>query len=254
MRIRMLGTGYGECMLKKRASKEYRGRGGVLIDDTLLIDAPADLLDVADELGISDMLKTVTDIIISHSHEGHFSPEVIDKMAKKRKIRIYASREVLVQLSDNPNIIKYEIGVFVQFAVGAYYVATLPSNHTTANLSEDCFNFLITGDRCLFYALDGVWINGRAWNVLKLIKLDAVICDAALELQEASEKNLYHNDIGTLARIKRIYEQNGVANEKTRFILSHVPTDKKREIHDELSPIAAKLGMTVAYDGYFARI
>ena len=103
----MLGTGYGECKLKKRTSKEYRGRGGVIIDDTLLIDAPADLLSVADELAMSDMLKTVTDIIISHSHEGHFSPQVIDTMAKKRKIRVYGSREVLVQLSDNPNIIKY---------------------------------------------------------------------------------------------------------------------------------------------------
>jgi len=85
----MLGTGYGECKLKKRTSKEYRGRGGVIVDDTLLIDAPADLLSVADELAMSDMLKTVTDIIISHSHEGHFCPEVIDKMAKKRKIRVY---------------------------------------------------------------------------------------------------------------------------------------------------------------------
>ena len=250
----MLGTGYGECKLKKRTSKEYRGLGGVLVDDTLLIDAPEDLFNVADELGISDMLKTVTDVIISHSHRGHFSPEVIDKMARKRRIRIYASREVLVQLSDNPNIIKYEIGVFMQFAVGAYYVATLPSNHSTANLSEECFNFLITGDRCIFYALDGGWINGRAWNVLKLVKLDAVICDAALETQPASERNLYHNDLGTLERIKSIYEQNGVTNEKTKFILSHIPTDKRREIHEELSPIAQKLGMTVAYDGYFARI
>ena len=254
MKIRMLGTGYGECKLKKRTSKEYRGRGGVIVDDTLLIDAPSDLLSVADELAMSDMLKTVTDIIISHSHEGHFCPEVIDKMAKKRKIRVYGSREVLVQLSDNPNIIKYEIGVFMQFAVGSYYIATLPSNHSTANLSEECFNFLITGDRCLLYALDGGWINGRAWNVLKLVKLDAVICDAALEMEEASEKNLYHNDLGTLARIKSIYEQNGVTNEKTRFILSHIPTDKRREIHEELTPVAAKMGMTVAYDGYFARI
>ena len=89
----MLGTGYGECKLKKMTSKEYRGRGGVLVDDTLLIDAPADLLTVADELGISDMLKTVTDIIISHSHEGHFSPAVIDKMARKRKIRVYSARK-----------------------------------------------------------------------------------------------------------------------------------------------------------------
>ena len=99
-------------------------------------------------------------------------------------------------------------------------------------------------------------LTGHASDVTVAVmgELDAVICDAALEMEEASERNLYHNDINTLARIKRIYEQNGVANEKTKFILSHVPTDKRRDIHDELSPIAAKLGMTVAYDGYFARI
>ncbi|MBQ8689440.1 MAG: hypothetical protein IJ515_03655 [Clostridia bacterium] len=254
MKIRMIGTGYGECKIKRTVSKDYRGRGGVLIDDTILLDAPADIKDTADGLGLTDTLTGITDVLISHSHEGHFSSAAIDFIAKRRKVRVYASREVLVQLSDNPNIVKYEINAFSQFAVGKYSVTALPSNHSTENLSEECFNFLFIGDSSLLYALDGGWINGRAFNVLRHARLDAIIFDTALEAAAPSEKSLYHNGIYTLATVKAIFESCGMIHEKTRIILSHIPTDKRRSIHDELSPIAAKYGFTLSYDGYFARI
>ena len=254
MRIRMLGTGYGECKNKKKYSKEYRGRGGVLIDEQLLIDAPADIFNVANELGFDKMFDTVTDVLISHSHEGHFSPEAIDGLSKRRRVRVFASREVLSKLSENPNIEKYEIGVFTQFTVGKYSVSALPSNHSTDIYTEECFNFLLTGEKNLFYALDGGFINKRAFHILKHVKLDAVILDGALDLENMGEESLYHNDMATLFKIKSIFEGAGVAGERTRFIISHVPTDKKREIHMELSPVAAKGGMVLAYDGYFLRI
>lgn len=250
----MLGTGYGECKNKKKYSKEYRGRGGVVIDDHLLIDAPHDIFEVAATLGFDGIFNTVTDVLISHSHSGHFDGGAIDRLAAKRRLRVFASREVLSRLSDNPNIEKYEISVFIQFRVGGYTVVTLPSNHSTDNLSEECFNFLLIGGKTLFYALDGGFVNERAFNILRQIKLDAMICDAALEHEAASVKNLHHNDIDTLSRIKTIFEGAGICGEKTRYILSHVPTDKKREIHLELAPEVAKLGMVLAYDGYFARI
>ena len=44
MNIRILGTGYGECKIKNRISKDFRKSGGVIIDDRILIDAPADLI------------------------------------------------------------------------------------------------------------------------------------------------------------------------------------------------------------------
>ena len=254
MKIRMLGTGYGECKNKKKFSKEYRGRGGVLIDEQILIDAPSDIFDVACELGFDRMFDTVTDVLISHSHSGHFSPEAVDKLAERRKIRVFASREVLSQLSSNPNIEKYEIGVFTQFAVGKYMASALPSNHSTASYTEECFNFLLIGEKNLFYALDGGFINKRAFHILKHVKLDAVILDGALDLENAGEESLYHNDITTLFKMKKIFESAGVSSERTRFIVSHVPTDKKREIHMELSPIVSKAGMVLAYDGYFLRI
>lgn len=254
MRIRMLGTGYGECKNKKKYSKEYRGRGGVLIDDNLLIDAPADIFEVASSLGFDRMFDSVTDVLISHSHDGHFSPEAIDTLARRRKIRVFASEEVLSRLSENANIVKYRISCFTQFTVGNISVSALPSNHSTDIYSEECFNFLLVGEKNLFYALDGGFINKRAFHILKHVKLDCVILDGALELENMGEESLYHNDILTNHKIKRIFESAGISSERTRYVISHVPTDKRREIHTELSPIAAKHGMILAYDGYFLRV
>ena len=38
MKIRILGTGYGECKIKKKSSRDFRRKGGVFIDD-VKIDA-----------------------------------------------------------------------------------------------------------------------------------------------------------------------------------------------------------------------
>ena len=114
----MLGTGYGECKVKKKTSKDYRKMGGVLIDDSLLIDAPADIFEVAEELGYSDLFDGVESVIISHSHKGHFSRDTIERLAEKKKIRVYASRFVLSSLSDLKNIELFPISLFTQFNTG----------------------------------------------------------------------------------------------------------------------------------------
>ena len=254
MNIRILGTGYGECKIKNKISKDFRKSGGVIIDDRILIDAPADLIEAADELGFSDIFKSVSVILISHSHDGHFSPEVIAKLAKKRKLRILASRSVLLKIQPSENIELIEITPYMQFTAGEYNVAVLPSNHRTDDYKEICFNFLFTGSRNFFYALDGGFINEAAFRILKQVSLDAIIADAALEALPPCEQNLYHNDIHTLARIKSLFTASGIVTEKTKFILSHLPSDKRRALHDELTPIAEENGMILAYDGYFTRI
>ena len=254
MRIRFLGTGYGECKNKKKSSKEYRGRGGVIVDDHLLIDAPLDILESASELGLEEILNTVTDVIISHSHPGHFSPEAIYKLSHRKKLRVFASEAVLAMLAGAQNVEKYEIGSFMQFKVGQYTVATLPSNHTTENLSEECFNFLVMADKTLLYALDGGFFNTRAYNVIHTMHLDALILDGAIGTEAASARCMQHNSLDMLSKMKEILDGDGVTHEKTRFIISHVPTDKKLELHEVMSPIAQENGMTLAYDGYFARV
>lgn len=254
MKIRFLGTGYGECKTKKKTSKDYRKSGGVLIDDKILIDAPLDIFEVADELGLSDLLSKVSDVLISHSHPAHFSPEALAKLSERKKINVYATRPVLSAISPSQNLSLFEITEFTKFTLSEYEIITLPTNHRTDNPDEKCLNFILGGERSLFYALDGGFINADAFRVLKTLKIDAVIADTALEIEGATEKNLYHNDIHTVARIKDILLSSKISNENTKFILSHIPSPKRRAIHEELSPIAREYGLTLAYDGYFLRI
>ena len=254
MKIRFLGTGYGECKIKKKTSKNYRKSGGVLIDDKILIDAPLDIFEVADELGLTDILAKVTDVIISHSHPAHFSAEAISRLSEKSRINIYATRSVLSRVLPSDKISMFEIGEFTKFQLSEYEIITLPTNHKTENPDEKCLNFIISGEKSLFYALDGGFINTDAFSVLKNFKLDALIMDTALEISDPTEKNLYHNDVYTLSRIKDIFTSSKITHEATKFILSHIPSPRKREMHEELSPIAKECGLTLAYDGYFLRI
>ena len=254
MKIRFLGTGYGECKTKKKISKDYRKSGGVLIDDRILIDAPSDIFEVAEELGLSDLLSKVSAVFISHSHPAHFSEEAIQKLSEKKNLNVYATRQVLSTITPSERLSLFEITKFTRFHLGEYEIISLPTNHNTEIPDEKCLNFIISGDKTLFYALDGGFLNREAFSVLKTLKLDAVIADTALEVESPSEKNLYHNDIHTAARIKDIFISSKIADESTKFILSHIPSPRKRAIHEELSPIAKDYGLTLAYDGYFVKI
>ena len=78
MKIRILGTGYGECKIKKKSSRDFRRKGGVFIDDKILIDAPSDIFDIAEDLACKELLYGIEALFISHSHPGHFSTEVVE--------------------------------------------------------------------------------------------------------------------------------------------------------------------------------
>lgn len=254
MKIRMLGTGYGECKIKKFASKDFRRRGGVILDSKILIDAPEDIFDLADELGLSDILEGVGAVFISHSHKGHFSPEAIERLARRRELFVFADDNVLEAIPDAPTIIKTALSPFVPVELGGYAVTPLPANHETEEPTEQCYNFLFEGERTLFYALDGGFINAGAWHKLAAAKLDAVIMDCAAELEAPSVKLLGHCGYEMNKTLRGILISAKAATEKTRFILSHVPSPRRRSVHEELNANAAEDGFTVAYDGYFLNL
>lgn len=254
MNIRILGSGYGECKIKKKTVRDYRKRGGVLVDERLLIDAPADIFEVAEELGFSDLYSRVSDVVISHSHSGHFCPDSIARLAEKRRIRVFASAAVLKRLTEIPTVELVEIDEFTQFNTGSHSIAVVPSNHNTEDPKEPCFNFIVMSDKNLLYSLDGGWINRPAFDAIRQLRLDGVIMECALGCAPPSEELLYHNDIHALGRIKGVMESAKITDEKTKYIITHIPTSKKLSIHEALMPIAEEYGLTLGYDGLFATI
>ena len=250
----MLGTGYGACKIKKKTLKDYRHRGGVLVDEKILIDAPQDIFEVADELGFSDMFDNVSDVIISHSHEGHFSAESIIKLSGKQKIRVYGTGKLLDLIPDGENIEKIKLSTSAPIEIDGYTLYALPANHATDIKGEACLNFVLVRDKALLYALDGGGINFNAWKTLSQLKLDAVIIDCALELSDASYASVYHNNVHTVKTLKDILISGNISEPTVKFILTHIPSDKKRPIHDELASFAKSFGASVAYDGYIFSI
>ncbi len=248
MKIRMLGTGYGEQKIKKKSLRDYRHMGGVIIDERLMLDAPEDIFEVADELGFMDMFDHVSNIFISHSHKGHFSADAVLKLGKTKKRRVFGTGNVLSLIPDSNDIEKVEIFPYINIEIGNYKILPLPANHETEISDEIALNFLITADKTLFYALDGGFINIGAEKFLRNVKIDAAILDCALELKDSSSASLQHNNLEVAAIIRKILSNKEGC---PRIILSHIPSDKKRSVHEELSAAAAELEMTVAYDGYY---
>ena len=210
MKIRMLGTGYGECKVKKKTLKDYRHLGGVLVDEKILIDAPADIFEVADELGFSDMFDKVSDVVISHSHRGHFSIDTITTLAK-RGIRVYGTGKLLDLIPDVAGIEKIKLSTSTPVQIDDYTLYSLPANHATDLRGEMCLNFVLSRDKAFLYALDGGGINFSAWKVLSQLKLDAVIADCALELAETSYASTYHNNVHAVKALRDILVSGAVA-------------------------------------------
>ena len=73
-------------------------------------------------------------------------------------------------------------------------------------------------------------------------------------MSETSYASTYHNNIKAVKALKDILISGGISEPTVKFILTHVPSDRKRPIHDELSSIAKSFSMSVAYDGYFFSI
>ena len=247
----MLGTGYGECKIKKRSLKDFRRRGGVLVDEKILIDAPLDIFDLADELGLSDLFDSVHDVIISHSHPSHFSVEAITKLASKKEISVYATGRVLELIPDMPTITKIKLSTSLPTEIGDYILHSLPANHASDIKGEMCLNFVLRRDKSLLYALDGGGISFSAWKTLAELKIDAVIIDCALEASCASFASTHHNNLDAVKTVKDILISGKISEPGVKVVLTHIPSDRKRPIHDELSEAASKYGMSVAYDGYF---
>ena len=250
----MLGTGYGDCKVKKAASKDYRHKGGVIIDSEILIDAPEDVFALADEFSITDLLDKITAVFFSHSHEGHFSLSAIEELKKHRTLNVFGSRELLSLIPDDIGIVKNEAIPFQTIEYSGYTVIPIPANHKTDNREECCLNYVISKDRTVLYMLDGGFINVAAWDVISQTKLDAVIMDTAAELEAPTAKLISHGSFETNRIIKDMLVNSGAANERTRFILSHIPSKRKRSVHEELSALSLNHGFTVAYDGYFLNL
>ena len=240
---------------KNKLSKDYRRFPTLLIDDNILIDPAEDIFEFESTFMLQGLTRDAKDIFITHSHIDSFSPLAIERLCRGGRVRIYASETILAELEMVENAELIVLRPFSLVHAGKYAILPLPANHRTDDPTETPFNFLIECEgKTVFYGLDGAWLNPLAWQVLEEVKLDAAVLDCALANEQYSGKCAEHNNLEMAVTIRDIFISAGVANEHTKFFLSHIPSSKKRSYHEELTEAVADLPFKIAYDGYFVGI
>ena len=257
IKLRFIGTGgIGGVRIKNKLSKEYRRFSTFLIDERIIFDPSEDVFEFEESFMLSGFTKSAKDVFITNSSLDHLSITAIERLASAcGGIRVYANATVGEELRGISGVEFIEIAPLSLVKVDKYSILPLRANHKTDTEGECALNYLIECDgKTIFYGLDGAMISADAWQILKECKLDVCVLECALANNGYSGDCFNHNNLDMVSKIYEIMVAAGVATEQTKFILSHIPTYKKRTVHEEMCEAVENTPFKIAYDGYFLGI
>lgn len=270
MKIQYLGTAAAEgwpalfckCEACERArklgGKNIRTRSQSIIDDTLLLDFPADTYMHALQFGVD--FSSIQHILITHSHEDHFYP--LDLLLKAppyaydgaaKKIYIYGNAVIVemlkqaIEQSGDPKMGDYIVPVYVQpfvpFSAGEYKVTPVLASHKR---DEDCYLYIIEKDgKRLFYAHDTGAFPQATQEYLLGVHFNAVSLDCTFGPEDGESG---HMGLPKDGRIRERMLHENCADANTAFIINHF-SHNGHASYEELQQSAAKLGFLTSYDG-----
>lgn len=270
MKIKFLGTAAAEafpamfcdcenCRTARRlGGRNIRSRTQSLVDNSLLIDFPADTYYHFEKYEISSL--DIENCLITHIHSDHFyTPEFecsLNGCSHPPKdwhgITVWGSVDLKKPfekiLETNSGFFAYnEIKPFVPVAVGAYTVTPLKANHGT----ENPFIYIIQRDsKALLYAHDTGTLPEESEKYIadSGIKFDLVSVDCTEGALDAVPYE-GHMCLGMNIRFRDLLLSLKAADNSTVFVLNHFSHNGENAVYDNFKTIAEKQGFTVAYDG-----
>ena len=158
--------------------------------------------------------------MVTHRHEDHFCQETLDAL-----------------LSHGAVLVSTNVGDCI--TLDGYEIIALPSNHTL-----ECCHFIIKNEgRCLFYGLDGAWL--QYWEIREIWrhKPDLAIFDGTVGFVEKDYRVFEHNNLNMVIEMKK-----SIDTDIKRYMISHMAYTLHTD-HDTLVKAMAEHGIEVAYDG-----
>ena len=272
VKIKILGSGGGEgfpaafCSCehcetaRKKGNKSLRTLSQTIINDDLLIDFPADTAAHCLYHGVN--LGQLQNVLITHSHIDHFEPSLLAMRGggfchnmKYEDIFFYGP-ENLKQVCDTRDIAAdfrkhihfVPLAEHAPITIGNYRVTALNALHAPGLGS---LNYVIEqGEKSILYLLDSGYPTAETLVYLKNLNkvFDAVIMDGTMGTA-APCTYIYHMSYQENKMLKTELEQLDIADEHTRFIVTHI-THNHSEYHEKVEEIFADAEIEVAYDGY----
>jgi len=248
MKLVFLGTGAADWDWA-HFTAETRGSTSTLIDGHILLDAGQTARQNFRRAGISS--ACVSDILITHSHSDHFSPESICALAAEssRKLCIYASAQALLKIPDglcNKQALK--IGDKIQ--IDNCEITALRANHALADHFEPAFNFLLdTSKKCILYALDGAWMCSDTRRLLTGRVIDLIIWDATCGNTYDDWRFADHNDLAMIRSMRNSLQKLKIISGETIHLFDHIARTLWPKDEQERLELAKQFSGQLAFDG-----
>lgn len=273
MKIQYLGTAAAEgipaifcdcetCMRTKLlGGRNVRTRSQAIIDDRLLIDFPADTY--AHYLKWNLPLDKIKACIITHSHSDHLYPAEIQMrsagfahISGGEPLTFYAAESGYNMLADaikKYNISENDVSIklikpFESFETEGYIITPVKASHDT-NSSPVIYAIEKDG-RSLLYANDTSELCDESIARLKDIKKPFNVI--SLDCTEANRPivpYIGHLNLNKCIAVRDEFIKDGIADDKTVFVLNHFSHNGINVIYDDFEKIAGDKGFVTSYDG-----
>ena len=250
---------------RAKGGKNLRTRSQALIDDTLLIDFPADTYMHVLNFGLD--LRKIKTLLITHSHDDHLYPKDFEyrrygfayfdvDVKDLIPITVYSSEkssksivEIIdkLELEKNNSFTWKQAKAFSSFTVGEYKITPLEADH---DIRTEPLIYMIENKKegkAMLYAHDTGRFKDNTWDYIERsgVRFDFVSLDCTAIIKDY-EGN--HMGIAGCEAVRKRLIKIGAADEKTKFCLNHF-SHNGLLIHDELVEVAAKKDFLVSYDG-----
>ena len=244
MKLRFIGCGAADYDWSRYGEKGILGSTATLLNGSVLLDCGPTVAKALKRFGIDS--SQITGIVNTHSHSDHFSVDVIKEIAQDRKIHFYGSRQSCEQLKDICKV--HPVSCGDSFELNGCTFLTLPANHAVTDLKEETFNYLITEDKTLLYALDTAWMLTKARLLIGKTHIDAIVWDATMS--EADNWRIFeHSDPEMFSAIRRVLIQTGNVTEDVPVYFDHRARTLWPPELSEQQKIAERYGAHLAIDG-----
>lgn len=273
MKIKFLGTAafegipalFCECAAcaraRKNGGKDLRTRTQALIDDTLLIDFPADTLIHCHTYGID--LSKIEHCLITHTHSDHLYPDDLiarvpgfSSMTAEKPFRLYGHSGAMEYVGEflssrgGAEVVKVNpLKLYTEYSIGGFKVTALRGYHDEASYPVIYIIENSEGKR-LLYGNDTNYFYDEVWEYLEAhpCRLDC----AALDCTAANEPKMGyvgHMNLNDNVKVRNRLLELGCADENTIFCSNHFSHNGKNVLYDEFSECAAEYGFLTSFDG-----
>ena len=245
------------CEARRLKGKNIRTRFSCGIDDTILVDFPADTFAHSIWGGL-DLTKVRT-ILFTHPYLDHlYAGDLVNTAApmalrdQSEDISIYGPKEAIqavwkvVEMEKRGRMPVRAVALAPAQTVwaGEHRITAVQTHHDDA---VDCFVYVIEcGGKTLLYGNDSSFFPEETWDVLSKYRYDCVILDCT----SVTESHVFSSHMGfeEVKAVKQRLLDSGCADEHTIFAVTHF-AHPFAPLHDRITPIFAREGMIAAYDG-----